>query len=116
MQLPSSTYPEAIRDEQAKVLRTVRPMSTERMVRGQFKGYRDEPGVAKGSNTATLPEYAALQLWIELRRWAGVPFFVRAGKSLKQTMTEIFIELNNPPQVVFLEAAPHTGATTCASG
>src|SRR5215813_14114506 len=106
MEPPSSTYPEAIRDEQAKVLRTVRPMSTERMVRGQFKGYRDEPGVAKDSYMAT---YAALQLWIDSWRWAGVPFFVRAGKSLKQTMTEIFIELNNPPQVVFKEAAPHMG-------
>jgi glucose-6-phosphate 1-dehydrogenase len=60
------------------VLRTVRPMSTERMVRGQFKGYRDEPGVAKDSYMAT---YAALQLWIDSWRWAGVPFFVRAGKS-----------------------------------
>lgn len=88
------------------MLRTVRPMSTERMVRGQFKGYRDEPGVAKDSYMAT---YAALQLWIDSWRWAGVPFFVRAGKSLKQTMTEIFIELNNPPQVVFKEAAPHRG-------
>ena len=53
--------------------------------------------------------YAALQLWIDSWRWAGVPFFVRAGKSLKQTMTEIFIELNNPPQVVFKEAAPQMG-------
>jgi len=106
MEPPSSTYPEAIRDEQAKVLRTVRPMSTERMVRGQFKGYRDEPGVAKDSYMAT---YAALQLWIDSWRWAGVPFFVRAGKSLRQTMTEIFIELNNPPQVVFNEAAPQMG-------
>jgi glucose-6-phosphate 1-dehydrogenase len=106
MEPPSSTYPEAIRDEQAKVLRTVRPMSTERMVRGQFKGYRDEPGVAKDSYMAT---YAALQLWIDSWRWAGVPFFVRAGKSLKQTMTEIFIELNNPPQVVFKEAASRMG-------
>ena len=59
MEPPSSTYPEAIRDEQAKVLRTVRPMSTERMVRGQFKGYLAEPGVAKDSYMAT---YAALQL------------------------------------------------------
>ena len=59
MEAPSSTYPEAIRDEQAKVLRTVRPMSTEHMVRGQFRGYRDEPGVAKDSYMAT---YAALRL------------------------------------------------------
>ena len=66
------------------------------------------PGRAKLA-TSPLSTYAALQLWIDSWRWAGVPFFVRAGKSLKQTMTEIFIELNNPPQVVFKEAAPHMG-------
>jgi glucose-6-phosphate 1-dehydrogenase len=106
MEPPSSTYSEAIRDEQAKVLRTIRPMSTDRMVRGQFKGYRDEPGVAKDSYMAT---YAALMLWIDSWRWEGVPFFVRAGKCLKQTTTEIFVELKNPPQVVFKEAAPRLG-------
>src|SRR3954464_8439046 len=75
MEAPSSTYAEAIRDEQAKVLRTIRPMRSDNMVRGQFNGYRDEPGVAKDSYMAT---YAALQLWIDSWRWAGVPFFVRA--------------------------------------
>jgi glucose-6-phosphate 1-dehydrogenase len=106
MEPPSSTYPEAIRDEQAKVLRTIRPMSPERMVRGQFKGYCDEPGVPKDSHMAT---YAALQLYIDSWRWEGVPFFVRAGKCLKETMTEISIELHNSPQVVFKEAAPKMG-------
>jgi glucose-6-phosphate 1-dehydrogenase len=106
MEAPSSTIPEAIRDEQAKVLRTVRPLSTDHMIRGQFKGYRDEPGVAKDSYMAT---YAALRLYVDSWRWQGVPFYVRAGKSLKTTMTEVMIELNNPPQVVFKEPAPKMG-------
>jgi glucose-6-phosphate 1-dehydrogenase len=106
MEAPSSTYPEAIRDEQAKVLRTVRPMSTDNMVRGQFRGYRDEPGVSKDSYMAT---YAALRLYVDSWRWEGVPFYVRAGKSLKMTATEVVVELKNPPQVVFTEATPSVG-------
>ena len=106
LEAPSSTYHEAIRDEQAKVLRTVRPMSTEHMVRGQFRGYRDEPGVSKESYMAT---YAALRLYVDSWRWQGVPFYVRAGKSMKTTTTEVFIEFRNPPQVVFTEAAPSVG-------
>jgi len=106
MEAPSSTYAEAIRDEQAKVLRTVRPMSVDNMVRGQFRGYRDEPGVSKESYMAT---YAALRLNVDSWRWAGVPFYVRAGKSLKMTTTEVFVELRNPPQVVFTEASPTVG-------
>jgi len=106
MEAPSSTYPEAIRDEQAKVLRTVRPMSADNMVRGQFRGYRDEPGVAKDSYMAT---YAALRLFVDSWRWEGVPFVVRAGKSLKMTCTEVFIELKNPPPVVFNEPTAAVG-------
>ncbi len=106
MEAPSSTYAEAIRDEQAKVLRTVRPMSTENMVRGQFRGYRDEPGVSKDSYMAT---YAALRLYVDSWRWEGVPFYVRAGKCLAQTVTEVTIELKNPPQVVFSEPTPSQG-------
>ncbi|HSO36691.1 MAG TPA: glucose-6-phosphate dehydrogenase [Labilithrix sp.] len=106
MEAPSSTYPEAIRDEQAKVLRNVRPMSSDNMVRGQFNGYRDEPGVAKDSFMAT---YAALRLHVDSWRWEGVPFYVRAGKSLAMTCTEVMVEFKNPPQVVFKEAAPSMG-------
>src|SRR4051812_25489769 len=106
MEAPSSTYHEAIRDEQAKVLRTVRPMSVDRMVRGQFKGYRDEPGVAPGSFMAT---YAALQLWVDSWRWEGVPFYVRAGKSLATTCTEVTVELKKAPHVVFKEKLPEVG-------
>ena len=106
MEAPSSAQGEAIRDEQAKVLRTVRPLSIDDMVRGQFRGYTDEPGVAKDSYMAT---YAALRLHVDSWRWAGVPFFVRAGKSLAKTVTEVTVEFKNPPQVEFNEPPPPTG-------
>ena len=106
MEAPSSTYDEAIRDEQAKVLRNVRPLSVDNLVRGQFHGYTDEPGVAKDS---TVPTYAALRLSVDSWRWQGVPFYVRAGKSLATTCTEVAIELKVPPQVVFTEATPSMG-------
>ncbi len=106
MEAPSSTYAEAIRDEQAKVLRTIRPMSAQNITRGQFRGYRDEPGVAKDSQVAT---YAALRLDVDSWRWAGVPFYVRAGKSLAMTTTEVMVELKVPPQTVFAEATPAIG-------
>jgi glucose-6-phosphate 1-dehydrogenase len=106
MEAPSSTYSEAIRDEQAKVLRNVRPLSVDNMVRGQFVGYRDESGVAKDSFMAT---YAALRLYIDSWRWSGVPFYVRAGKSMKMTCTEVTVELRNPPPVVFSEPPPACG-------
>ena len=106
MEAPSSTYHEAIRDEQAKVLRTVRVMSADNMVRGQFRGYRDEPGVARDSYMAT---YAALRLYVDSWRWEGVPFYVRAGKCLKMTCTEVTVRLRNAPQVVFSEATPSVG-------
>src|SRR5262245_62368509 len=98
MEAPSSTIPEAIRDEQAKVLRTVRPLSVNEMVRGQFRGYRDEPGVSPDSYMAT---YAALRLYVDSWRWQGVPFYVRAGKCLAVTSTEVMVEFKNPPPVVF---------------
>jgi len=106
MEAPSGTYDEAIRDEQAKVLRTVRPLSFESMVRGQFRGYRDEPGVSRDSYVAT---YAALRLNVDSWRWEGVPFYVRAGKCLKTTCTEVFVELRQAPPVVFAEATPPVG-------
>jgi glucose-6-phosphate 1-dehydrogenase len=106
MEPPSSTHSEAIRDEQAKILRTVRPMDARNIVRGQFRGYRDEPAVAKDSRIGT---YAALRLHIDSWRWAGVPFYVRAGKSLQITATEVFAEFKLPPQVVFNEPAPPVG-------
>jgi len=106
MEAPSSTYAEAIRDEQAKVLRNVRPLSPQHMIRGQFRGYREEPGVSPESYMAT---YAALRLNVDSWRWQGVPFFVRAGKSLAKTVTEVTVELKQAPQVVFSEATPPMG-------
>jgi glucose-6-phosphate 1-dehydrogenase len=106
MEAPSSVYAEAIRDEQAKVLKNVRPMTIDNMVTGQFNGYRDEMGVAKDSN---VPTYAALRFHVDSWRWDGVPFYVRAGKRLRTTCTEVMVELKNPPQVVFREAAPSMG-------
>jgi glucose-6-phosphate 1-dehydrogenase len=106
MEAPASTYGEAIRDEQAKVLRTVRPLSGEDLVLGQFRGYREEPDVARDSR---VPTYAALRLRVDSWRWEGVPFYVRAGKSLQTTCTEVTVELRQPPPVVFQEAAPSRG-------
>jgi glucose-6-phosphate 1-dehydrogenase len=108
MEAPSGMYDEAIRDEQAKVLRNVRPLDASHMVRGQFRGYTDEPGVAPDSFMAT---YAALRLSVDSWRWQGVPFFVRAGKCLARTVTEVAVELKLPPQVVFPEPTPAIGNT-----
>jgi glucose-6-phosphate 1-dehydrogenase len=106
MEAPASTYHEAIRDEQAKVLRTVRPLSVEHMVRGQYGGYREEPDVASDSYMAT---YAALRLYVDSWRWEDVPFYVRAGKHLAMTCTEVTVELRQPPPVVFPEPRPAAG-------
>ena len=106
MEPPSSSYTEAIRDEQAKILRSIPPIQTSDVVFGQFQGYREESGVAKDSK---VPTFAALQIHIDSWRWAGVPFFIRAGKSLRVTATEVMVELKAPPQVVFREAAPAMG-------
>jgi glucose-6-phosphate 1-dehydrogenase len=81
-------------------------MNAQKVTRGQFRGYRDEPGVAKDSPVAT---YAALRLDVDSWRWAGVPFYVRAGKCLTMTATEVLVELKVPPQVVFSEATPSSG-------
>jgi glucose-6-phosphate 1-dehydrogenase len=104
MEAPSSMWPEAIRDEQAKILRTVRPLAVDNIVLGQFRGYRDEPGVDK---TSRVPTYAALHLFIDSWRWQGVPFYVRAGKNLQKTCTEVVAELKQAPPVVFKERQPH---------
>jgi len=106
MEAPAGTYDEAIRDEQAKVLRNIRPLSVANMTRGQFRGYRDEPGVAADSYMAT---YAAVRLHVDSWRWEGVPFYVRAGKCLAKTVTEVTVEFKNAPPVVFAEPPPAQG-------
>jgi glucose-6-phosphate 1-dehydrogenase len=106
MEAPVASYGEAVHDEQVKVLRTVRQLSVEDTVLGQYRGYRSEKGVAPESN---VPTYAALRLWVDSWRWEGVPFYVRAGKRLKTTATEVIVELRQPPPVVFDEPAPANG-------
>jgi glucose-6-phosphate 1-dehydrogenase len=94
---------EALRDEKVKLLKSVRPCSPKELVRGQFRGYREEPGVARDSKIET---YAALVLHIDSWRWSGVPFYLRAGKKLPVTATEVVVELRQPPVNVFDKAAP----------
>lgn len=106
MEAPSSMYHEAVRDEQVKVLRNVRPVASSDAVLGQYRGYRDEPGVAKDSR---VPTYASLRLHIDSWRWDGVPFYVRAGKGLEQNCTQVRVQLRPSPQVVFGEPPPQHG-------
>jgi glucose-6-phosphate 1-dehydrogenase len=106
MEAPSSTYAEAIREEQAKVLRTIHPLTTDHLVCGQYRGYRDEPDVARDSQ---VPTYAAMRLHVDSWRWEGVPFYVRAGKRLEMTCTEVRVEFKVPPPVVFKEPTPAHG-------
>ena len=94
MEPPNLSYAESLRDEQVKVLRAIRPLADDDVVRGQFRGYRDEPGVAPASKVET---FAALRLNVESWRWDGVPFFIRAGKCMPITTTEVLIRLKRPP-------------------
>src|SRR5581483_2193125 len=94
MEPPGSGAPDGMRDEKAKVLQAIRPLSPDDVVRGQFKGYRDEPGVAKDSRVET---FAAVRLFIDSWRWGGVPFYVRTGKWLAVTCTEVLVEVFRRP-------------------
>ena len=100
MEAPSSTWTEAVRDEQAKVLRTIRPLSKADIVLGQFSGYLKEKNVAPDSK---VPTFVAMRLFVDSWRWNGVPFYVRAGKCLEGSRTEIIVDLKEPPPVVFRE-------------
>jgi glucose-6-phosphate 1-dehydrogenase len=88
------------------VLRTIRPLCREDVVRGQYRGYRSEKGVNPQS---TVPTYAALKLFVDSWRWHDVPFFVTAGKSLKTSCSEVIVKLKNPPASVFHEPQPDDG-------
>ena len=94
MEPPIATHGDAIRDEQVKVFRAIAPLDAKHLVRGQFRGYRDEPGVDPRSDVET---FAAIRLQIDSWRWQGVPFFVRAGKKLPVTTTEVMVDLKRPP-------------------
>jgi glucose-6-phosphate 1-dehydrogenase len=98
MEPPGSGAPDGLRDEKVKVLRAIRPLDRSSVVRGQYCGYRDEPGVAADSTVET---FAAVRLSVDSWRWGGVPFYVRAGKCLPATVTEVRVQFRRPPQEQF---------------
>jgi len=94
MEPPPRVDSESIRDEKVKVLKAIPPLEGKNLVRGQFRGYRNEKGVAPDSKVET---FAALELEIDSWRWKGVPFYIRAGKCLPVTCAEVVIRLRQPP-------------------
>ncbi len=96
MEPPARIDSESMRDEKVKVLKSIPPIEAQDLVRGQFRGYRSEPGVAPDSQVET---FAALKLEIDSWRWAGVPFYIRAGKSLPVTCTEVVVRLRRAPKI-----------------
>ncbi|MEM8606077.1 MAG: glucose-6-phosphate dehydrogenase [Myxococcota bacterium] len=107
MEPPISEEPDALRDERVKALRAVQTLTPSDVVRGQYAGYRDEPGVAEGSDTET---FAAVRLEIDSWRWAGVPWVIRAGKALASTVTEAVVEFARPPRPLFADSDCQPGA------
>ena len=97
MEPPVRIDSETIRDEKVKVLKAMRPVEAANLVRGQFRDYRQEKGVAPDSDTET---FAALRLEVDSWRWKGVPFYIRAGKNLPVTCTEVIGRLRKPPSVI----------------
>ena len=106
MEPPAGRDFEAVQSEKAKIFEAMRPLKPDDVVRGQYAGYRKEPGVAKNSDVET---FCALRLFIDSWRWEGVPWYLRSGKCLAETATEILVELKPPPQRLFADSAPATG-------
>jgi glucose-6-phosphate 1-dehydrogenase len=100
MEPPVGEGSEALRDEKVKVFRAIRPLTERSLVRGQYRGYLAEAGVAADSRVET---FAAMQIHLDSWRWEGVPFFIRAGKHLPVTATEVLVQLRRPPQKIFAE-------------
>lgn len=98
MDPPSNRDEETLRDAKVRLFKSIKPLTKHDVVRGQFDGFLDEPGVKSGSRTET---YVALRLHIDSWRWADVPFYIRAGKSLPVTSTEVVVEMKQPPQQLF---------------
>ena len=94
MEVPTGLHCDAIRDEQVKVFRSISPLDTKHLVRGQFNGYKNEKGIAPDSKVET---FAAVRLEVQSWRWSGVPFLIRAGKCLPVTTTEVLAKLRKPP-------------------
>jgi glucose-6-phosphate 1-dehydrogenase len=105
MEPPSDRDFGAVHTEKAKVFQAMRPLKRDDLVRGQYTGYRKERGVAKNSDVET---FCALRLFIDSWRWAGVPWYLRSGKYLAETATEVVVELKPPPQRLFADSAPTT--------
>ena len=105
MEAPVGRDAECTRAEKLRLFRAMRPLDPAQVVRGQFRGYRDEPGVAADSKVET---FAALCLHIDTWRWAGVPFYIRAGKCLPITATEVVVDLKCPPLAIFDEISAAT--------
>lgn len=102
MDAPVRHDAEAVRDEKARLFKAIRPLTAGDIVRGQYRGYRTTEGVRPDSQVET---FAALRLHIETWRWGGVPFYIRAGKELPLTATEVLVEFKRPPQIVFDDIA-----------
>lgn len=111
MEPPVSDKPDALRDERVKVLTATKAMSPQNVVRGQYLGYHDEPGVEPGSDTET---FFAARLEVDSWRWAGVPWVLRAGKGLAATVTEAVVEFNRPPRMLFAAADASPGPNRLA--
>ena len=107
MDPPTGEDHDAVRDRKAELLKAVRPLTPDAVVRGQYEGYRSVPGVARGSNVET---FIAIRLEIDSWRWAGVPIFIRAGKMLPVTCTEATVEFKRPPRETFGEHVPPSSA------
>lgn len=106
MEPPATRDFGAVHGEKAKVFEAMRPLKPTDIVRGQYAGYRDEPGVAKRSDVET---YCAMRLFIDSWRWEGVPWFLRSGKYLPNTASEVMVELKAPPQRLFADSVPADG-------
>jgi glucose-6-phosphate 1-dehydrogenase len=107
MDPPTGEDHEAVRDEKSRLLKAIRPIKPESVVRGQYQGYRAVPGVAPASTVET---FIAVKLFIDTWRWAGVPIFIRAGKELPVTATEVVVEFHRPPRETFGEIVPTSSA------
>ena len=103
MDSPVGSDPESLRAEKLRLFRAMRPLDPQDVVRGQFKGYRQVDGVAPDSEVET---FVALRLHIDTWRWAGVPFYIRAGKNLPITTTQVMVDMKTPPLSIFDEIAP----------
>ncbi|MGH9520036.1 MAG: glucose-6-phosphate dehydrogenase, partial [Terriglobales bacterium] len=108
MEPPAGRDYGAVQTEKAKVFKAMRPLKSDDVVRGQYAGYRKEKNVAARSDVET---FCALRLFIDSWRWEGVPWYLRSGKCMPETATEVLVELKPPPQKLFADSSPNDGRT-----